>query len=114
MWFNAPMQFVASHPACTRLTPPQAEVIQRGLLDSGFNCVLQMPTGSGKTWLAEQAIADTPAAGRRAVYLAPLRALAAELSARWSARFKDVSVGLFTGDVGQQGRSYPVAFNDAR
>ncbi len=45
------------------LTPPQAEVLAGCLLSSGFSCVLQMPTGSGKTWLAEQAIADVLSGG---------------------------------------------------
>src|SRR2546422_991363 len=39
-----------------RLTPPQEEVLASGLLESGFNCILQMPTGSGKTCLAEPTI----------------------------------------------------------
>ena len=82
-----------------RLTPPQSEVLAMGLLDSGFNCVLQMPTGSGKTWLAEQAMARVVSQGRRAVYLTPLRALGAELHARWSTRFVGAEVGLFTGET---------------
>src|SRR5215207_5261898 len=61
------------------LSPPQQEVIRGGLLSSGFSCVLQMPTGSGKTWLAERAIEETIVRGQRAIYLTPLRALAAEL-----------------------------------
>jgi helicase len=39
-----------------KLTPPQEDIIDFDLLNSGFNCVIQMPTGSGKTWLAEDAI----------------------------------------------------------
>jgi hypothetical protein len=39
------------------LNPGQQAVVDRGLLNSGFNAVLQMPTSAGKTWLAEQAIA---------------------------------------------------------
>ena len=55
------------------LSPPQKEVIRGGLLSSGFSCVLQMPTGSGKTWLAERAIEESIARGHRAIYLTPLR-----------------------------------------
>jgi helicase len=73
-------------------------VLAAGLLTTGFSCILQLPTGAGKTWLAEQAIRAALARGRRAVYLAPLRALAAELGARWRARLRPHRVGVFTGD----------------
>ena len=95
------------------LNPAQKEVIDRGLLSSGFNCVLQMPTGSGKTWLAEVAILATLQGGRRAIYLTPLRALANELLERWQARFAGFEVGVFTGEYGQR-HAYPVPFEKAR
>src|SRR6185369_4923293 len=95
------------------LNPAQREVADRGLLESGFNCVLQMPTGSGKTWLAEHTIGEVLARGARAIYLTPLRALAGELTARWQERFSPVAVGIFTGDFGRLS-SYPVAFREAR
>src|SRR5436305_298388 len=93
--------------------PPQAEVIERGLLDTGFNCILQMPTGSGKTWLAERAIEGVLRLGYRAVYLTPLRALATELRTRWQARFAEWSVGIFTGDYGFGNSRPPVPFAQA-
>lgn len=80
------------------LFPPQREVLDFGLLESGFNCVLQMPTGSGKTWLAEQAIASALDRGFRAIYLTPLRALASELETKWTARFSGHAVRSFTGE----------------
>jgi helicase len=95
------------------LSPPQEEVIRNGLLSSGFSCILQMPTGSGKTWLAERAIAEVLDDGGRAVYLTPLRALAEQLAARWRTRFGTSRVGIFTGDYGA-GKPYPLAFRDAR
>jgi helicase len=95
------------------LTPPQAEVLASGLLDSGFNCILQMPTGSGKTWLAERAIESVLALGARAIYLSPLRALATELATRWRERIS-APVGVFTGDFGAAGHPYPVPFTQAR
>ena len=36
-------------PAMTQLNPAQQEVVDRGLLTTGFSVVLQMPTGAGKT-----------------------------------------------------------------
>src|SRR5262249_31059256 len=74
---------------------------------------LQMPTGAGKTWLAEQAIAAALDGGVRAIYLTPLRALANELVERWSIRFQGYEVGVFTGDFGRH-RAYPVPFERAR
>ena len=98
---------------CGNMFPPQREVVDSGLLNSGFSVVLQMPTGSGKTWLAEQAMRRTLQQGGRAIYLTPLRALARELASRWKGRYGNVSVGVFTGDYGKPGRPYPVAFRDA-
>jgi helicase len=97
-----------------KLTPSQAEVLESRLLDSGFSCVLQMPTGSGKTWLAELAIESVLKGGYRAVYLSPLRALASELTDRWQERFAAWKVGVFTGDYGKPGRPYPVPFREAQ
>lgn len=96
------------------LNPAQAAVVDHGLLSSGFSCVLQMPTGSGKTWLASRAIAEVLRHGRRAVYLTPLRALAEELCTRWSSELGEDVVGVFTGDYGKGGTPFPVPFHEAR
>ena len=96
-------------PVPMELNPAQQEIVERGLLGSGFSAVLQMPTGAGKTWLAEQAIDDTLRRGERAIYLTPLRALANELVERWRKRFEGYEVGVFTGEYGKR-RAYPVPF----
>lgn len=96
------------------LTPPQQSVMEMGLLDTGFNCILQMATGSGKTWLAERAIEKTILSGFRAIYVCPTRALAAELYQRWIARLTEVPVGIFTGDFGKSGTPYPTSFSNAK
>lgn len=96
-----------------QLNPAQEEVINRGLLSTGFNVVLQMPTGAGKTWLAEQAIGAALRSGHRAVYLTPLRALASELLERWRRAFDGFEVGIFTGDQSRRG-TYPVSFDAAQ
>ena len=98
----------------SELLPPQAEVLDFGLLSTGFNCVLQMPTGSGKTWLAEQAIGEVLQQGGRAIYLTPLRALASELLPKWQSRFSPYKVGIFTGDFGSSEKPYPFPFQKAR
>lgn len=96
------------------LNPSQQQVFDHGLLNSGFSCVLQMPTSSGKTWLAEQAIRETLEHGYRAIYLSPLRALAAELYERWSMQFADHRVAVFTGDSNYNRSRPPIPFLDAR
>lgn len=73
-----------------------------------------MPTGSGKTWLAEQAIATVLQQGARAIYLTPLRAIATELADRWKNRFDNSQIGVFTGDFTTAGGSYPVSFRHAQ
>ncbi|MFN7929342.1 MAG: DEAD/DEAH box helicase [Blastocatellia bacterium] len=96
-----------------QLSAPQQEVLDMGLLQSGFNCILQMPTGSGKTWLAEQAIRETLRQSARVIYLTPLRALATELQERWQVLFKDAAVGVFTGDYGTT-TPYPLSFDKSQ
>ncbi|MEO1390272.1 MAG: DEAD/DEAH box helicase [Cyanobacteria bacterium J06634_6] len=94
------------------LSPAQQFILSSGLLTIGFNCILQMPTGSGKTWLAEQAIEDILSRNKRAIYLTPLRALASELTGRWQQRFQPRAVGIFTGDYAT--RAYPVPYQQAQ
>ncbi|MCK5182784.1 MAG: DEAD/DEAH box helicase, partial [Candidatus Heimdallarchaeota archaeon] len=60
------------------LYPPQVKAIKRGLLD-GENLVLAVPTASGKTLVAELAMLKAILSrGGKALYLVPLKALAAE------------------------------------
>lgn len=102
-------------PASTQnLNPAQRQVVNHGLLTSGFSCILQMPTGSGKTWLSRTAIEQVVQSGRRAIYLTPLRALAEELSSRWQTEFEPIPVGIFTGDYGRAGKDFPVPYKDAQ
>ncbi|WP_394706595.1 DEAD/DEAH box helicase [uncultured Draconibacterium sp.] len=96
------------------VNPPQAEILASGILVTGFSCVLQMPTGSGKTWLARNAIGDVLKRGLRAIYLTPLKALAGEVARDWEAHFPDTNIGVFTGDFGRNGQKYPVPFKDAQ
>ena len=62
----------------TSLYPPQVKTINQGLLD-GENVVVAIPTASGKTLLAELAMLKAILTrGGKALYLVPLKALAAE------------------------------------
>ncbi|MFN0205192.1 MAG: DEAD/DEAH box helicase [Planctomycetota bacterium] len=64
----------------------------------GKSVVVAAPTGAGKTLVAEIAIADTVARGKRVIYTSPLKAL----SNQKYRDFKSVAgtqVGILTGDV---------------
>jgi len=74
----------------------QVEAIES--LDAGRSVVVAAPTGSGKTFVAEHAIAVARAAGRRSIYTTPIKALSNQ-------KFRDLrgwlgvdNVGLLTGD----------------
>ncbi|MCU0564950.1 MAG: DEAD/DEAH box helicase [Desulfobacterales bacterium] len=62
------------------------------------DCLVTAPTGSGKTWIAEQAIARALEDGGRAWYACPLKALSNAKHAEFSARFGPERVGILTGD----------------
>ena len=60
--------------------------------------IVSAPTGSGKTWIAERAIAQKLAAGGRAWYASPLKALSNAKFLEFSRIFSEARVGLLTGD----------------
>jgi len=73
--------------------PSQKNAIDSGLFDKGKNKVIKMPASAGKTRIAELAIVHTLVKnpGAKCVYVAPYRALVAEL--------EDIFLNLF-GDLG--------------
>ncbi|MFC4452357.1 DEAD/DEAH box helicase [Deinococcus sonorensis] len=79
-------------------SPAQEEIAASALLTSGYSCVLQLPTGAGKTHLAWQAMQEEVTSGGRAVFVVPLRALADQVHVRWSAERPDLKLGVYTGD----------------
>ncbi len=88
-----------------QLYPPQEEAIQAGALE-GKNLVLASPTASGKTLVAELCcLKHVLERNGKAIYLAPLRALASEKFDDFQrfAKLKkitgqNVSIGISTGD----------------
>lgn len=96
------------------LNPIQQQVVSSGLLDTGFPCLLQMATGSGKTWLAKQAIKKTLANGFRAIYLSPTRALAEETYRDLKLEMPEQPLGIFTGDYGTAGNAPPIPLSKAQ
>ena len=60
--------------------------------------VVSAPTGSGKTWIAEQAIRRALDEGQRAWYASPLKALSNSKYAEFGELFGPERVGILTGD----------------
>jgi ATP-dependent RNA helicase HelY len=71
-------------------------------LDGGESVLVAAPTGSGKTLIAEYAAARALAAGTKAFYTTPIKALSNQKFAELSARYGAGQVGLLTGDVSHQ------------
>lgn len=62
------------------------------------DCLVTAPTGSGKTWIAIQAIEKTFSQGGRAWYASPLKALTNAKLLEFGAHFGASNVGILTGD----------------
>ena len=63
------------------------------------DCLVMAPTGSGKTWIAEQAIRSFFAAGGRCWYASPLKALSNAKWVEFGLSFDIENVGIVTGDT---------------
>ena len=78
------------------LDPFQLEAMDA--LDEGHSVVVAAPTGSGKTVVAEYAVARALASGAKAFYTTPLKALSNQKFSDFSRRYGAAQVGLLTGD----------------
>ena len=67
-------------------------------LDSGWSVLVSAPTGSGKTVVADHAVDSALAAGRRAFYTTPIKALSNQKYRDLCRRLGPARVGLLTGD----------------
>jgi ATP-dependent RNA helicase HelY len=67
-------------------------------VDGGASVIVTAPTGSGKTVVAEAAIARALGRGRRAVYTTPLKALSNQKFGDFRRAHGEDRVGLLTGD----------------
>jgi helicase len=87
------------------LYPPQEAAVKSGLLD-GKSLVVASPTASGKTLIAILAAYAKVKAGRKVVYLAPLRALASEKYGEFSELSGlGIRTAISTGDYDMSGES---------
>ncbi len=62
------------------------------------DCLVTVPTGAGKTWIAEQAIAQILKKGGKSWYASPLKALSNTKYSEFSKIFGPENVGILTGD----------------
>ncbi|MCU1427931.1 MAG: superfamily helicase, partial [Actinomycetia bacterium] len=67
-------------------------------LDAGRSVLVAAPTGSGKTLVAEYAIAKALASGTKAFYTTPLKALSNQKYGDFVRAYGPENVGLLTGD----------------
>ncbi|MEN8113831.1 MAG: DEAD/DEAH box helicase [Actinomycetota bacterium] len=67
-------------------------------IERGASVVVTAPTGSGKTLIAEAALEIALAAGRRAFYTAPIKALSNQKYRDLVSRYGESGTGLLTGD----------------
>jgi ATP-dependent RNA helicase HelY len=67
-------------------------------INAGMNVLVAAPTGSGKTVVAEYAVARSHKAGLRSFYTAPIKALSNQKFVELSSFYGESQVGLLTGD----------------
>jgi ATP-dependent RNA helicase HelY len=78
------------------LDPFQIQALEA--LDAGESVLVSVPTGAGKTVVAEHAVRLALAAGERAFYTTPIKALSNQKYADLVAEHGGANVGLLTGD----------------
>jgi superfamily II RNA helicase len=78
----------------------QADPFQTEALEviENSDCLVTAPTGAGKTWIAEQAIARFREKNGKSWYACPLKALSNAKYAEFSSIFGSQNVGILTGD----------------
>ena len=89
----------ASVTARLGFTPDAFQTTSFDALDAGRSVLVSAPTGSGKTVVADYAVARALAEGRKAFYTTPLKALSNQKFAELAATYGRERIGLLTGDV---------------
>ena len=104
-WHDLRALFIASLYRRSRaeieLWPSQLEAAKRAV-DFGDNMVVALPTSAGKTRIAELCILACLAAGKRVVFVTPLRALSAQTEVSLSSTFQPLgkTVSSLYGSIG--------------
>ncbi len=85
------------------LDPFQERALE--VIDRGESVLVSAPTGSGKTLVAEYAVARALESGGKAFYTTPIKALSNQKFAELTARHGGHRVGLLTGDISHQAQA---------
>lgn len=85
-------------PAAAAFRPDPFQLEALEAIGQG-DCLVTAPTGSGKTWIAEEAIRSVFARGGRCWYASPLKALTNAKWVEFGCCFDSVNVGIVTGDT---------------
>ncbi len=85
-------------PEKTEFQPDPFQVKAIEMIRRELDCLVTAPTGSGKTWIAEQAIRLMLKNKRKAWYASPLKALSNSKYAEFSELFGHENTGILTGD----------------
>ena len=82
-------------------TPFRPDPFQLEALDriKEFNVLVSAPTGSGKTWIASQAISKYLSKGLKTWYASPLKALSNSIYQEFCHEFGSELCGILTGDL---------------
>ena len=80
--------------------PPQAAAIKKGLFN-GESILVSAPTASGKTLIGEMAILNAVSSGKKAIYVAPMRALISEKFEDFTREYPGVKSALSMGDYSE-------------
>jgi len=89
---------LADHVAARGITPDGFQIEAFEVLERGSSVLVSAPTSSGKTLVAEYAIAMVLEAGQRAAYTTPTKALSNQKLRDLSSWLGADRVGLLTGD----------------
>jgi len=92
---------VTPHPLRSpkNIEPDEFQIRALRALLEGYDVLVVAPTGSGKTWIAEELAKRTLAGGSVLIYTSPLKALSNQKYRSFSQLFGEEAVGLITGDV---------------
>jgi len=85
-------------PAETPFVPDEFQLRALEAINQA-DCIVIAPTGSGKTWIAEQAIMSVFSKGGRCWYASPLKALTNAKWVEFADHFQSDNVGIVTGDT---------------
>jgi superfamily II RNA helicase len=83
----------------SRIKPDEFQVNAVSAALSGKDVLVVAPTGSGKTWIAEQVAVHSLSAGVGFIYASPLKALSNQKFRDFQRLFGEQRVGIITGDI---------------